>query len=312
MNLTNEPATFTRNPHDPKLRIRCIILFVCTAVLASGCRTIDSNAASTFASTVTTIKSQANGALNAAASLTRDAGVAYVVTRPTLKESDFAETPTAEIISEWDNTLSSIETYALNLSALSSPNISRNFDAAATNLFNQMTVTAKALNTRALSSSPQISAGLASGFSELASILIRAKAQATARKVAMAADPAIQDILNLLAAEIGENHTDPCLRTTIFQTWNAKRDSLNAPFLEAKDADHKKPIVQEYASILAQRSAQDQSLMALRRALLALRDAHHGLAQGNETSIQAAFAISVNELQRTRDLYNQFANDLKK
>jgi hypothetical protein len=289
-----------------------LVLLSLAIVLFTGCKAIDPTGAANFATCVTTVKSQANDALNAAASLTRAAGVTHVAKQATLKESDFAETPTADIISEWDRTLSSLETYALNISALASPTVAKNFDVAATNLFEQFTLTAARLSTNAFTSSPQISAGLAAGFTELASTILRARAQATARNVALATDPQIQKILGLLAAEIGENHTDPCLRTTIYQTWEAKKASLTGPFLRAKDDNEKEAIVLQYAALLAQRSAQDQSLIGLRRALLALGDAHHGLALGNQTSIEAALVIVVSELQRTRDLYSQFSADLKK
>ena len=277
-----------------------------------GCQTIDSTAAAKFATSVTAVKTQANDALNAAATLTRDAGITYVATQPTLKEDDFAETPTADIITEWDNTLATIESYAVNLAALSAPDAAKDFDVAATNLFNQFTQTANRLNSKAISSSPAVSAGLAAGFTQVGHLIIEAKAQATARKVATATDPEIGKILTLLANEIGEDHVAPCLRTTIYRVWGTKKDALNSAFLKAPDQASKKAVAQQYANILAERSAQDQSLLALRRSLFALNDAHHALAQGNSASIQSALTIIVNEVQRSRNLYSQFSSELKK
>jgi hypothetical protein len=304
---------FSKNMNS-SLSSRITISLICLGLTAlfTGCKTIDSTAASKFATSVTTVKSQADDALNAAATLTRDAGITYVATQPTLKESDFAETPTADIISEWDNTLSTIEAYALNLAALSSPDATKNFNVAATNLFNQFTQTADRLNTNPLSSSPAISAGLATGFTQVANLILEAKAQATARKIAAATDPQIMKILNLLAAEIGENHDGPCLRNTIYRVWDTKAGALTKTFLKAPDQAAKIVVVQQYANLLAERTAQDESLLALRRSLLALSDAHHALAQGNETSIQSTLTIVLNDLQQTHDLYNQFSSDLKK
>ena len=281
------------------------------AVIFSGCKTIDSAAAAKFATSVTTVKSQANDALNAAAKLTRDEGVVFVATRPTLTEADFAETPTSDVVAEWENTLSTIETYALNLAALSAPDITKNFDAAATNLFGQFNQTANRLKANSLSSSASISAGLASGFSEAARLILMARSQATARKVAATTDGQIQEILNLLASEIGEDHVNPSLRTTIYRIWNVKKDALTGSFLRGENVAAKTVVAQQYAEILAERAAQDQALLGLRRSLLALGDAHHGLAQGNETSIQTSLTIVISELQRTRDLYSQFNGDFK-
>ena len=63
--------------------IHTIALLSCIglAALTTGCVTTDSTAASKFAASVTTVKSQANDALNASAKLTRDEGIAYVATR---------------------------------------------------------------------------------------------------------------------------------------------------------------------------------------------------------------------------------------
>lgn len=282
-----------------------------TSILV-GCKTIDSTSASKFAVSVGTVRTQANGELTTAASLTRDAGLTYVASRPTLTEADFVETPTGDIIAEWDNVLLALQTYALNLAALSSPDATKKFDAAATNLFNQFTQTATSLNQNGSQSFPQSSGEIASAFSEVAHLILAAKAQADAHRIAISTDPQIANILNLLAAEIGEDHSNACLRTTLYQTWNVDKNALTIGFLRANDTSAKKAVAQQYASILAEREEQDESLNALRQSLLALRDAHHALAQGDQTTLLASLAIISSEIQRTQDLYNQLNTDLKK
>jgi hypothetical protein len=285
---------------------------ICALSVLTGCSTIDSTSVSRFAISVTTVKTQADDALSAAATLTRDSGVAYVASRPTLTEADFSETPTSDIISEWDNTLSTIEAYALNLAALSSSDAANNFDAAATNLFNQFTQTAARLGQNSLQTSAPASAGLATAFTEVGHLILKAKAQATARKIANATDPQIANILDILASEIGEDHTNPCLRTTIYLTWDVKKEALTGQFLRAPDLAAKTTVVQTYATIMAERDAEEESLVGLRRSLLALKDAHHALAQGNQTSILSSLTVVSNELERTQTLYNQFSTGLKK
>jgi hypothetical protein len=292
--------------HVPGL-LTCSVL----VMLIAGCKTVDNTAATKFATSVTTVKTQADSALTAAASLTRAEGVTYAATQPTLSEDEFAETPSSDVIEAWDNALSSIEAYALNLAALSSPNATGSFDTAATNLFTQMTQTATKLNINSLSSSPDVTAGLASAFTETAHLILQAKAQATARKVAAATDPKINEILVLLAGEIGDDHTSPCLRTTIYRAWNVERDALSGAFLRATNQSAKEAVAQQYLIILQERAAEDQALASLRQSLLALADAHHALAQGDSAPIQTTLAITIGELQRTQNLFSQFNSQLK-
>jgi hypothetical protein len=288
-------------------------LFICLTCIAfaTGCKTIDPASASKFATSVATVKTQADGVLLAAATLTRTQSITFAALQPTLSEDEFVETPSSDVIEGWDNALSSIETYALNLAALSSPDATKSFDAAATNLFNQMTQTATRLNSTSLSSSPEITAGLATAFTETAHLILGAKAQATARKVAAATDPKINSILNLLASEIGDDHANPGLRTTIYRAWNTERDALSGPFLKAASQTAKEDVARQYATLLAERDAEDESLASLRHVLLALADAHHALAQGETASVQATLTITINELQRTQNLVSQFNADLK-
>jgi hypothetical protein len=290
---------------------RTLFISLVFIVFTTGCKTIDSASASKFATSVTTVKTQADSVLTAAATLTRSQAITYAATQRTLSEDEFVETPSSDVIEGWDNALSSIETYALNLAALSSPDATKSFETAATNLFNQMTQTATELKSNSLSSSPEITAGLATAFTETAHLILAAKAQATARKVAMATDPQISNVLNLLASEIGDDHTNPCLRTTIYRVWNTERYALSGPFLRAGSQAAKETVAQQYATILAERDAEDESLASLRHALLALADAHHALAQGDTASVQATLTITINELQRTQNLFSQFNTDLK-
>jgi hypothetical protein len=298
--------------HSP-LTTKTTLVLGCLGLLMmlTGCKTVDSTAASKFAASVTNVKAQADTVLTAAAASTRAEGVAFVATQPTLSEADFAETPASDVIVEWDDLFSAIETYALNLAALSSPNVTAPFDAAATNLFDQFTQTATRINANALSSTPARTAGISAAFAEMAHLILEAKAQAAARKVAAQTDPQMGRLFTLLADEIGADHTSPCLRTTIYRTWNTQKDALNGPFLRAADLGAKTAIAQQYETILANRALEDASLASLRNALLALAQAHHALAQGDEVSAQAAMTFTANELQRTQVLYSQFSADLK-
>jgi len=290
---------------------RACLVALGLVLIVSGCKTtIDPSSVANFATSVTAVKTQADDALNSVSALTRSASVAYAASQPTLQEANFVETPTGEIISQWDNALSAIETYAQNLSTLLSPNAVNNFDVAATNLFKQFNQTASTLNSAAKTPNSPDFTLLATAFTQAAGAIIQAKEEATAIKVAAATDTNIANICNLLADEIGADRlTAPGLRKTIYESvWVPDLANLNLQFLNAKTPVEKLSISQQYADLLAKRDAEDQILAGLRRSLLLLSDAHHTLAQGKSASIQADLNVVASEIQHTRDLYNQFSS----
>ena len=273
---------------------------------------MDTTAVANFATSVTAVKGQADDALNAVASMTRDASVGYAAMQPTLAEANFVVTPTADTISQWDGAFTALQTYAQNLATLLSPNATKNFDAAATNLFNQFTQTAGDVNAKGLLAQPDKNALLATAFTEAADAIIRARQEATAIKIAAATDTNIAAICLLLANEIGADRTSaPGLRQTVYRAVWAPRLAALTPAFLAANAD-KQAVCQQYASLLAQRDAEDQILAGLRRSILALSDAHHTLAQGQPASMQADLAVISAEIQHTRDLYSQYSSLAKK
>ncbi|HXR46695.1 MAG TPA: hypothetical protein VN784_04580 [Candidatus Limnocylindrales bacterium] len=299
---------------NPTRQVRIIVclFYFGLASLITGCKTIDSTAVSNFAASVTDVKSQADDALNATAALTRDASVRYAASQPTLAEANFVKTPTDETITEWDGALTTIETYAQNLSTLLSPDAAKDFDVAATNLFNQFNQTAGRLNANRMNSQAGVNALLATAFTQTADAIIQAKEQATAVKIAAATDSQITKILSLLANEIGADRATPGLRRTVYEAvWTPRLANLSASFLTTTNFADKLALSQQYADMLAQRDAQDQLLTGLRQSLLALSDAHHALAQGKPASIPADLAVVAGEIQHTRELYSQFSNTTK-
>jgi len=290
------------------LRMIACLFFSGLAVLVAGCRTVDSTAVANFATTVTAVKTQADDALNATAALTRDASISYAAAQPNLAEANFIETPTGDTISEWDGAFSTMETYAQNMSTLLSPDAVKDFDVAATNLFNQFNETASRLKANRINSQAGVNALLATAFTETAGLIMQARQQATAIKVARATDTNIATICTLFAMEIGADRiTSPGLRKTLYETvWTPRLASLTPSFLAANAAD-KAAICQQYADLLSKRDAQDQVLASLRRSILLLSDAHHALAQGKPASIQADLNVIAGEIQHTRDLFNQFS-----
>jgi hypothetical protein len=281
--------------------------------LLSGCKSMDATAVANFATAVTAVKSQADDSLNAAAALTRDDSIVYAASQPTLAETNFVVTPTGEVIAEWDGAFSALESYAQNLATLLSPAARQDFDAAATNLFNQFNQAASQLKLNGINSQAGVSALLATAFTETAGAIMQAKQQATAVKLASATDTNIAAICSLFANEIGDDRrTVPGLRRTVYEAvWAPRLASLTVPFLTTNSAA-KVVICQQYADMLARRDAEDQILAGLRRSILALSDAHHALAQGKPASIQADLAVVSAEIQHTQGLYSQISNLTRK
>ncbi len=281
-------------------------------LIVTGCSSIDPAEVTNFSTTVTAVKSQASDALNATAALTRDSSINFAASQSNLSEANFVETPTADTISAWENAFSALEAYAQNLSAILSPNASKNFDAAATNLFDQFNHTATSLKANSISSNAGMNTLLATAFTETADIIIQAREEATAVKIASATDTNIASICTLFANEIGSDRLTIGLRKTIYEAvWTPRLRSLTGPFLRA-DSAGKITICQQYADLLAKRDAQDQILASLRRSILALSAAHHKLAQGKPASIQADLTLVAGEIQHTRELYSQFSTPQKK
>ena len=290
-----------------KLTVCCLFL----TLLITGCVTIDSTSVEQFSTGVTAAKSQTQIALNGVADRSREEAITYAVLKNELNEKIFIETPTPETIEAWDRAFAAVERYSQSLASLVSPGAAKNFDQAAQDLAAQFNKTAEHLQTNHIvTESPQISPGIATAFTKVGELLLRAKGQATARKVAAATHPEIQRIFTLMAEAIGDSHGTPSIRATDYAIWQVKARDLKPDFLNASSPEAKRQIVVRYSDILKLRDQQDQSLSALRRSLLALADAHHALAQGNDPSLKASVAIVVAEAKRTRDLHDAFKDKL--
>lgn len=277
-----------------------------------GCQTMAPGGAEDFAKTTRAVKAEADTALNGVAALTRESSVHYAATQSTLSEANFVGTPTGDTVGEWDAALSALESYANSLATLVSPAAGNNFDAAATNLVSQFNETAGDLKADKIQSQSGANALLAAAFTETAEAILAAREQATALRVARATDPKVARICELLAAEVGADHTGaPSLRKTLYKTvWAPRLAALTPPFLTA-DETKKLEICGQYADLLARRDAEDQLLAGLHRSLLALRDAHHKLAAGKSAAIVADLALVTAEIEHTHDLYTGFSSPKK-
>ena len=294
-----------------QLFLGATILSLLLNLFITGCATVDPTAVGQFSTGVTAAKSQTQLALTAIATSSREEAINYAILKNELDEQVFVETPTPATIEQWDRTFTVLEHYSQTLASLVSPDAAQGFDQAAENLAAQFNATAADLQTNLLvPEAPQLSPSLATAFTKVGDLILRAKSTASARKIARATDPQIQQVFTLMAEAIGDSHATAGLRATAYAFFQDKARDLKPDFLTAKTPDAKRQIILNYSDILQKRDAQDQALTSLRRSLLALADAHHALAQGNNPSLKASVGVVMDEVARTRDLYDAFKTKL--
>ena len=129
-----------------------------------------------------------------------------------LTEADVAPLLAPDDIAKWDNAIANIDAYVASLTALTAPNPANDFGTAATALG---TAVAK------LEPSALPSPGVAAGFAELGRLLIEAKAERDALKIARQADPAMQHIFTAMADVIGDTKLKG-LRGTVHEHWQTE------------------------------------------------------------------------------------------
>ena len=212
----------------------------------------------------------------------------------------------------WDNAFSAMEAYAYNLAALKTLDFTKSFEVTRIILFKKFSETATYFHTNANSPTSVVNAALATEFTEAGTKLISNDLHSTAREIAAASDPNLQKILSLLADEIGADQRSPGIRSTLFRICLMERGELKADFWQAKSESDKRIVAQRYVQLLKESDKQDELLLELRRSLLALVDAHHALARGNASSVQASLQIIGDGVQRSHELLDQLDDERKR
>jgi hypothetical protein len=284
---------------DGATKLLCVALLLltgCVAPMVSRPRVAD------FGQAVDSVKLQFDTAFVAINQMAMADAVDRAVTLPTLSEADVAVLLAPDDIAKWDNAVANIDAYTANLTALTAPNLANDFGTATTNLGSEV---AK-LDPNALPSP-----GVAAGFAELGRLLIEAKAERDALKIARQADPAMQHIFTAMADVIGDGRLK-ALRGTVHEHWQTEIASVaKVDFPAAKNNPAaRRAAVLAYVDLLQKRDAQDLQLASLRQSLLELGVAHAALARGADSDLAGALAMIQQELTQTRAFFDQF-NALK-
>ena len=233
----------------------------------------------------------------------------FAASQPTLIAANLVSVPSAEAAAAWDDLFSVLEKYGQHLSALTGADSTRGTENSILALARQFNDTADKLkHERLISKSPEISANLATGFTEVARLILRAHAQAEARKILLNTDSTMAGVFTGLAEAIGATSKDG-LRHLISAHWDQRKVEKQGAFLSANPAERRR-LTLEFSELLDAREIQDLALTALRRSILALADAHHAVARGREVSLGEAVGVITLELKHARELQNQLKTKL--
>jgi len=298
-------------PRESKPGGFAVLALALTMAVFTGCKTIPQDSVTTFSNGINTVRTQSQESFNAVNEMVADASLDFAARQPTLRESSFAAGLDDESLHAWDQILGKLEKYAQHLQALTSPELTKEFDAEAVNLSGELKDFGQHLKEAGLASkSPEISPSIATGFTELAGFIIRFRAQARAREVLGGSDAEVGRIFRTMADSIGTSQTNG-VRGTVTSHWTQRLADQKGSFLNASDFAAKRQVAAEFRNLLERRTAQDSVLLSLRRSLLQLADLHHALAVGEPWNSQSAAAAIAAEIAHTRDLNSRFKEKLK-
>ncbi|HUJ09857.1 MAG TPA: hypothetical protein VL171_07505 [Verrucomicrobiae bacterium] len=287
--------------------IRLLSFGLVLVSLSAGCGTVPIQNIQDFTTGVTAAQKQTTLAFQAVTDLTSDDVIDYAAAQPTLTDENFFLVLDPKAEAAWDRSFLALEKYGQDLVVLTSPDLTKDYKDYSVSLAEEIKKTGQVLQgANLVTSAPEPSAVLATAFTKLGDLLLRAKAQADAKRIVSATDPAVQQILFEMAADIGDSDGTG-IRGTVHAHWQQRKGKCQVAFTKSDDAGKRKLAVQ-FAGLISQQQAQDAVLESLHRSLLALASAHRALAKGEPFSMAASIAFIKNEVQDTEQLYSKFKN----
>lgn len=300
----NRDGLKTREWRMPGTVSGCVIV----ASLIIGCRTMPSESVGAFSAGVSSAHAQTTLAFQGVADLASAAIIDYAATQPTLCDEDFVVVLDSESVAAWERVLSILEEYSHHLARLASDNRTKEYQNSSVELARRLLETGKQLQSVPLAArTPEVSASIATGLIEIGEWLLKAGAQAEARRIVTQTDPALGKILAGMAATIGTGQ-DAGIRGTAFQHWEQIKGRTKVDFVKAvaeRDEARRHVLAAQYARQMTRQRTQDLMLASLRRSFLALADAHHALAHGNDLAAAATLATLREEQGDTRHFYDK-------
>jgi len=275
----------------------------------TGCTTIDPASAQAFSTGVTAARAQTRTAFDTMSALSREAAIDYAITQNHLSEEALVSVPSRAAVDAWSDALAPFEQYAQHLAIVVSSTAAKDVEDSMAKLVQQFNATSDNLEKKAgIDGTGQISPGLATALTEVASYLSRLHAQNDAVRTAAVADPQIRRAFIAFADAIGESPRSAGLRGTAWAAWAQFIGKVKLQYLETGDRDRRRALAQEFISLLGKRDAQDETLASLRQTFLSLADAHSALAKGNAADLRGAVSLIAEELKHARELQARFKN----
>ena len=269
-----------------------------------GCATIPSDKVTAFSSGLSTAKTQVNTAFAAVNMLTADEVIDFAASQPKLLDENFYAVLDPSAVAKWNAAFDGLSKYAESLGILTSPNLTKDYRTATSELAAQISNTGAKIKSAGLSTkAPDLSPGIATAFAELGNFILKEKAAKDAKETARKADPTVSKVFHFMDDNI------QTIRGTVRANWERKKKHIALEFRTAPQSD-KRHLAVEYSDLKEKQSQQDDALTSLQRSLRALVDAHHAIATGSQLGVQEAVAVVKDEAKDTKDIYDQMKKAL--
>lgn len=282
------------------MRLRSSLLLLALA-LAACAPTVQQADLTSFAKAADDLSGQANLAFTQSNKLARQVSIDRFVAsgRPGLAEQNFQVAVDPQDIAAWQSAFGNLEAYGTAIASLVD-------SGRGTKVSDSLVALGGEMSSGAIGA--RIDPGIAAGFASLAGALVNLKAQHDAHQILQQTDPAVQTLLQKMAAAIGAGDRDG-LRGTVYSNWTASLNPVREAYAAAATArneSQQRTLIDEYLTSIDQRDAQLASLGALRSSILSLAAAHAAAAQGQGASFQGLLAAIGQRLDETERLYAAF------
>jgi hypothetical protein len=283
----------------------------------TGCTTVPQSSVVSWREAVQATKDQSSATFEAVGLLTRKSKLDRIERLPPeqlkqIKESDVAPALPVEALRQWNLALDAMAAYASSVEALISPELPQGIGDSLQRTGEQIGATA---NVEQLKSDKELSKAIGA----LGSQIVAASANRKARQVMLQIDPAVRDVTTRMANMLyaAQEKTDaegkPFVREsgvllTARVTWDDRVTVVQEKFRDTTAGPERRALAEQYAELLDKQAALEESLMALRRALIDLGAAHTAAAQGRSADLRTLVAVMREDTKLVKDV----AESLKK
>lgn len=272
----------------------CVLsAMVLMAFLLPACNTVEPQQVGAWREAVVAARTQSAVTFKLTNELVRASQTERAAALTTLTEADFTPGLDSDSISRWNAALDCLSTYAAAVEQLISPDLPKGVGESLTRAGNQIGQTASAT---LLGSDHELSEAIGG----LGAAVTKAAANHSARKIMLDAQPHVELVLTRMAEmlfmetppdAVDAESKQSGLLVMVETTWDQRLAELEATFADAVTAGKDRAgIVNDYASVLAQKQVSMEGIRSLRHTMLDLIPAHAAAAQGRPADLQSIIA----------------------